>query len=114
MIDQLKIRLGTALTTGAHCRWLEVVGDISLLRFLRGGRHNVEQAAVLFHEHLEIRERFGLDEIRATIELQNEKVQRERIEKGLPRNNDYLKKWKQLDIKVSGILCRRRQHFCAI
>lgn len=63
-IKRLRQLLGTALTTGRHAQFPEVVGDISLLRFLRGNKGNVAAAAGLFHDHLAMRRRFHLDDCR--------------------------------------------------
>ena len=63
-IVRLKEILGDSLTTGRHAKYPEVVGDISLLRFLRGNKGNVEAAAALFHDHLEARRKFKMDDCR--------------------------------------------------
>ena len=63
-IYELRAILGDILTSGAHSMWPEVVGDISLTRFLRGCNHNVHQAAAKFREHIYCRQRFGFDKCR--------------------------------------------------
>ena len=63
-IKALRKLLGTALTEGRHAQYPEVVGDISLLRFLRGNKGNIEAAAGLFHDHLETRRKFKMDDCR--------------------------------------------------
>ena len=63
-IKRLRKILGAALTTGRHAQYPEVVGDISLLRFLRGNKGNVDAAAALFHDHLATRRKFCMDDCR--------------------------------------------------
>lgn len=45
----------------------EVSGDISLLRYLRGRNHDVEDAARVFREHIAVRKKHNLDQVRASV-----------------------------------------------
>ena len=69
MIGELRGVLGDLLTTGSHSAWPEVVGDISLTRFLRGCNHDVSKAAFKFREHIDCRQRFGFDRCRRRLGL---------------------------------------------
>ena len=70
LLGRLELELGDALTHGPHAESVEVVGKISLLRFLRGSRHSIMRAAKKFREHLAVRKHFGMDDIRKRIILQ--------------------------------------------
>jgi hypothetical protein len=63
MVDQLKKELGTALTEGRHAAYPEVVGDINLLRHIRG-LGSVKEAKKKFLSGLEMRAKYNLDDIR--------------------------------------------------
>ena len=52
MIEELKVELGTLLTTGPHIEFPEVVGEYNLLRFLRGCEHDIPEAVKLFQKHI--------------------------------------------------------------
>ena len=62
-LAQLKNELGTHLTEGRHSSYPEVVGDINLLRHLRG-LGSVKEAKKKFLSGLEARETYALDDIR--------------------------------------------------
>ena len=62
-LEDLKITLGDDLTTGRHAEYPEVVGDINLLRHLRG-LVTVKEAAKKFRKGLEMRKQYNLDDIR--------------------------------------------------
>ena len=49
------------------------VGDVALLRFVRGAMHDVDRAAVLFREHLAVRQELGLDAVRARLTEESER-----------------------------------------
>jgi len=59
----LKVALGDALTIGRHSKYEEVVGDVNLLRHLRG-LITVKEAKKKFLAGLEMREKHNLDDIR--------------------------------------------------
>ena len=67
LIRLMRIELGDLLTTGhvASCR--EVVGSISLLRFLRGANNHLVRAVELFRMHLDTRKELKWHEIRARV-----------------------------------------------
>ena len=64
LVQQLHALLGTAVTTGRHSRWPEVVGEIALLRYIRAAQGNVHHAAQTFTNHLITRKDFGMDDMR--------------------------------------------------
>ena len=63
LVNQLKVELGTALTTGRHAAYPEVVGDINLLRHIRG-LQTVKEAKKKFLTGLDMRVKYALDDIR--------------------------------------------------
>lgn len=74
------------------------LGDISLLRFIRGGRHDVEQSASLFREHLQIRKKFKLDEIRERLTIQDAMLHESNGLEPDPRWPITMKRWNQTDM----------------
>ena len=71
LIRHLELILENELGEGPHADSIEVVGKISLLRFLRGCNHNVFRAANKFREHLIVRKYFGMDDVRKSL-IQNQ------------------------------------------
>ena len=67
VIDLFKEDLGTLLTEGSHSRFPEVVGDISLLRLLRGREYDPEDCLRTFRSHIEKRRLHKMDAIRDRI-----------------------------------------------
>eukprot|EP00946_MAST-07B_sp_MAST-7B-sp1_P000035 g35.t1 len=63
----MKAQMGDLLRTEPICWWPEVVGDISLLRYLRGCNGVVKDAIELFKEHLIIREKYNMNKIRMLV-----------------------------------------------
>jgi hypothetical protein len=63
LLNQLKQELGTALTEGRHAAYPEVVGEINLLRHIRG-LTTVKEAKKKFLAGLEMRAKYNLDDIR--------------------------------------------------
>jgi hypothetical protein len=100
LILKMRTALGTKLTTGPHCTYQEVVGDIALLRFVRGAQHNVEQASTLYVEHLEMRSEMKMDSVRAEL------TQRQ-LRSGLPFH-EYFSRFLQTDLAFGKEI---RQHF---
>ena len=74
------------------------VGDVALLRFVRGAMHNVDQAAVLFREHLAVRQELGLDAVRARLTEESKR-------KG---GKKFFRNFVQTDLRHGQIV---RQHF---
>jgi hypothetical protein len=66
-IHELRGLIGDALLEPPHRDFPEVVGDIALLRYLRGRDHDVVDAARVFRAHLDLRKQHGLDEMRTRI-----------------------------------------------
>ena len=64
LIRRLRKILGSLLTEGRHSQYPEVVGEISLLRYVRGTGHNLEKAATVFQRHIAIREFYNLNDVR--------------------------------------------------
>tara|TARA_B100000795_G_scaffold224392_1_gene179823 strand:- start:112 stop:1005 length:894 start_codon:yes stop_codon:yes gene_type:complete len=73
LIVQLRKVMGPTLTSGPHSTYEEVVGDISLLRFLRTAQLDVVAASILVQEHLAMREEMGMDIVRERITKEAEK-----------------------------------------
>jgi hypothetical protein len=63
-IKKLRKLLGSKLTTGRHSQYPEVVGDINLLRYLRGSKNDINKAAKIFTRHLAQRSFHNLDDVR--------------------------------------------------
>ena len=64
-ISTFKTQLGDSLTIGPHANFPEVTGKYNLLRYLRGCSHNIEDACTLFNKHLEVREKYQLNDLRS-------------------------------------------------
>jgi hypothetical protein len=54
-----------------HAKYVELVGDVRLLRFLRGHKMNVSVAATKYREMLALRDKLGLDAVRDSITDKN-------------------------------------------
>lgn len=67
----LRMSLEDDLKVEPHAKYQELVGDVRLLRFLRGHKMNVSVAATRFREMLELRKKYNLDEIRQAIVEKN-------------------------------------------
>lgn len=59
------------LKTERHAKYIELVGDVRLLRFLRGYKMNVSVAATKYREMLAMRQKLKLDDIRDDIVSNN-------------------------------------------
>ena len=64
LIRRMRAELGDLLTKGHIASCIEVVGNWSLLRFLRGANSNLGRAVDLFRMHLDVREEFKWHETR--------------------------------------------------
>jgi hypothetical protein len=64
LVQRLRTLLGSSLTEGRHSHFPEVVGDIALLRYVRGTNSDLEQSAKLFNRHLAMRKLLNLDDVR--------------------------------------------------
>ena len=64
LLRRLRYNLGFLLTSGLHSNYPEVVGDIALLRYLRGAKNDLEKAAECFQKHIRFRQHYNLDVIR--------------------------------------------------
>ena len=64
VIALFKEDLGELLTEGPHARFPEVVGDISLLRLLRGREYDPVDCLQTFRRHIEKRRIHRMDAIR--------------------------------------------------
>ena len=69
LLKKLKYLLGSLLTTGEHSKFREVVGDFNLLRYLRGKKHYLHEAAACFRRHISIREEYGWNDTRKQLEI---------------------------------------------
>ena len=70
LIDKMRYYLATHLTIGRHAKYTEVVGNISLLRYIRDCGNDVEAAVIKFKKALDFRRKFGLDDLRDRIKLE--------------------------------------------
>ncbi|RLN87913.1 hypothetical protein BBJ28_00020600 [Nothophytophthora sp. Chile5] len=66
-LHALRMSLEEDLAVERHAKYVELVGDVRLLRFLRGYKMNVSVAATKFREMLALRQKLGLDDIRDDI-----------------------------------------------
>ena len=64
IIKKLKRLLGDNLSKGRHSKYPEVVGDIALLRYVRGARGDLKKAEQVFRNHLVTRKDFCMDDMR--------------------------------------------------
>jgi hypothetical protein len=118
LIERFKIILGDLLVSGPHASFREVVGDISLLRLLRGCQFDLVVGEELFRQHIIYREKYGMNAARLRITHQFNRhftnLQREEgghvttstLENDNESNNaamsaavhEYFMKWNQKDL----------------
>ncbi|KAG2815620.1 hypothetical protein PC116_g21771 [Phytophthora cactorum] len=72
-LHALRLSLEEELKAERHVKYVELVGDVRLLRFLRGHKMNVSVAATKYREMLALRQKLKLDDIRDDI-VNNKKV----------------------------------------
>ncbi|KAF1794393.1 CRAL/TRIO, N-terminal domain [Phytophthora cactorum] len=72
-LHALRLSLEEELKAERHVKYVELVGDVRLLRFLRGHKMNVSVAATKYREMLVLRQKLKLDDIRDDI-VNNKKV----------------------------------------
>ncbi|KAL3666071.1 hypothetical protein V7S43_008862 [Phytophthora oleae] len=70
-LHALRLSLEEELKTERHAKYVELVGDVRLLRFLRGYKMNVSVAATKYREMLALRQKLKLDDIRDDIASNN-------------------------------------------
>ncbi|KAE8976837.1 hypothetical protein PF011_g23888 [Phytophthora fragariae] len=70
-LHALRLSLEEELKTERHAKYVELVGDVRLLRFLRGHKMNVSVAATKYREMLAMRQKLNLDDIRDDIVSNN-------------------------------------------
>ncbi|KAG7400160.1 Transfer protein [Phytophthora boehmeriae] len=66
-LHALRTSLEEELSIERHAKYMELVGDVRLLRFLRGYKMNVSVAATKYREMLALRKKLNLDDIRDDI-----------------------------------------------
>ncbi|EGZ25626.1 hypothetical protein PHYSODRAFT_485106 [Phytophthora sojae] len=66
-LHALRLSLEEELKAERHAKYVELVGDVRLLRFLRGHKMNVSVAATKYREMLAMRQKLNLDNIRDDI-----------------------------------------------
>ncbi|KAH7492484.1 Sec14 cytosolic factor [Phytophthora ramorum] len=66
-LHALRMSLEEELKVERHAKFAELVGDVRLLRFLRGHKMNVSVAATKYREMLALRQKLNLDDIRDDI-----------------------------------------------
>jgi hypothetical protein len=67
----LRTSLDAELRDEKRAKYRELVGDVRLLRFLRGHKMDVALAATKYHEMLALRDKLGLDAVRDSITDKN-------------------------------------------
>ncbi|RLN64821.1 hypothetical protein BBJ29_004750 [Phytophthora kernoviae] len=70
-LHALRTSLEEELRIERHTKYVELVGDVRLLRFLRGYKMNVSVAATKYREMLALRKKLSLDDIRDDIVSNN-------------------------------------------
>ncbi|KAL7686797.1 putative CRAL-TRIO lipid binding domain, GOLD domain, CRAL/TRIO domain superfamily [Plasmopara halstedii] len=70
-LHALRLSLVEELKAERHAKYLELVGDVRLLRFLRGHKMNVSVAATKYREMMIARQKLNLDDIRDDIVKNN-------------------------------------------
>ncbi|KAG6578159.1 Phosphatidylinositol transfer protein SEC14 [Phytophthora cinnamomi] len=70
-LHALRLSLEEELKVERHAKYAELVGDVRLLRFLRGHKMNVSVAATKYREMLAMRQKLNLDDIRDDIVSNN-------------------------------------------
>ncbi|KAI9998744.1 hypothetical protein PInf_003334 [Phytophthora infestans] len=72
-LHALRLSLEEELKAERHAKYIELVGDVRLLRFLRGHKMNVSVAATKYREMLALRQKLELDDIRDDV-VNNNKI----------------------------------------
>ncbi|KAF4034441.1 hypothetical protein GN244_ATG13648 [Phytophthora infestans] len=72
-LHALRLSLEEELKAERHAKYIELVGDVRLLRFLRGHKMNVSVAATKYREMLALRQKLKLDDIRDDV-VNNNKI----------------------------------------
>lgn len=71
LFPALRLSLDEELKAEKHAGYQELVGDVRLLRFLRGHEMNVSVAAMKYRDMLALRRQLHLDDIRNAIVEKN-------------------------------------------
>lgn len=71
MLLALRTSLDAELRDDKRAKYRELVGDVRLLRFLRGHKMDVALAATKYREMLALRDKLGLDAVRDAIADKN-------------------------------------------